>query len=234
MFRIKTTITRNDYSTTTHSNWNELLPSKKNQHQRSTELKNEKMDLFFYKLLNLLMKDGKKTKASKILLTMLLVLKQKIIKELERKNSTTQNSFTNNPNLSLNPTHTTNTIHNISHTITPFKTQKEFSVNFTLLRLISRAIENITPNVEVRKVRVAGSTYIVPAIISKKKQETLALKWLIESAKKRQKSSKFSFASCLADEILDASKKMGLARQKRDELHRLAQTNRAYIRYRWW
>ena len=115
-----------------------------------------------------------------------------------------------------------------------FSSQKEFSVNFTLLRVISRALENIKPNIEVRKVRVAGSTYIVPAIISKKKQETLALKWLLESAKKRQKNSKLEFSSCLADEILDASRKMGQARQKRDELHRLAQTNRAYIRYRWW
>ena len=52
--------------------------------------------------------------------------------------------------------------------------------------------------------------------------------------KKRQKNSKLDFATCLADEILDASKKVGQARQKRDDLHRLALSNRAYIRYRWW
>lgn len=158
-----------------------------------------RFDLFFKKFTNLIMIDGKKNKASKIIFTMLLILKKRIKKDLEKK------------------------------TI-----QKEFSLNFTLLSVISQALENITPNLEVRKVRVAGSTYIVPAAISKKKQETLALKWLIESAKKRQKNTKLDFSSCLADEILDASKKIGQSRQKRDELHRLAQMNRAYIRYRWW
>lgn len=105
---------------------------------------------------------------------------------------------------------------------------------FTVLRVLFRAVENITPSVEVRKVRVSGSTHSVPAILSKKKQESRALKWLLESAQKRQKHSKAPFSKCLADEILDASRKMGQARQKRDELHRLAQMNRAFIRYRWW
>lgn len=157
-------------------------------------------DLFFSKFTNLLMLDGKKIKASKILFNMLIILKKKIKRDFEKKN----------------------------------QFQNEIRLNFTLLRIISKALENITPNLEVRKVRVAGSTYIVPAVLSKKKQETLALKWIIESAKKRQKNSKLDISTCLADEILDASKKLGHARQKRDELHRLAQMNRAYIRYRWW
>ena len=58
---------------------------------------------------------------------------------------------------------------------------------FELFLLLSQALENVTPNLEVRKVRVAGSTYLVPAVLSKKKQETLALKWLIESTKKDKK-----------------------------------------------
>lgn len=111
---------------------------------------------------------------------------------------------------------------------------KDLSLDFTVLHVILKAFDNLMPSVEIRKVRVAGSTYLVPAIISKKKQETLALKWLIDSAKKRQKNAKFDFSTCLADEILDASRKLGQARQKRDELHRLAQINRAYMRYRWW
>lgn len=166
---------------------------------------NTRFDLFFKKFTNLLMKDGKKIKASKIVFDMLAVLKKRIKKDLEKKNHgpCSQDFF-------------------------------EIPVNFELLRLLSQAIENVTPNLEVRKVRVAGSTYLVPAVLSKKKQETLALKWLIESTKKRQKNSKLDFATCLADEFLDASKKLGQARQKRDELHRLALLNRAYIRYRWW
>lgn len=168
---------------------------------KSVNLSPTRFDLFFKKFTNLLMIDGKKTKASKIIFNMLLILKKRIKKDLEKKNQ---------------------------------PSQKELPLNFTLLRVISRALENITPSLEVRKVRVAGSTYIVPAVLSKKKQETLALKWIIESAKKRQKNSKLDFSTCLADEILDASRKLGQARQKRDELHRLAQLNRAYIRYRWW
>jgi small subunit ribosomal protein S7 len=157
-----------------------------------------RFDVFFKKCINLMMKDGKKLKASKIFFTTILILKNRLKKDLEKKN------------------------------------QREISLKITLLRLISQALENITPSLEVRKVRVAGSTYLVPSILSKKKQETLALKWLLEAAKKRKKNSNTCFAACLADEILDASKKAGHARQKRDELHRVAQANRASLRYRWW
>lgn len=111
--------------------------------------------------------------------------------------------------------------------------QKE-SFNISVLHVLAQAVENVTPSLEVRKVRVAGTTYLVPAILSKKRQETLAIRWIIESAKKRKKNLKFNFSECLADEIYEASKKQGNARQKRDELHRLAEANRAYIRYRWW
>jgi small subunit ribosomal protein S7 len=166
-----------------------------------------RFDLFFKKFTNLLMKDGKKLKASKILFDMLVILKKRIKKDLEKKNQFTNS---NSEILLLEP------------------------LNFELLRLISQALENVTPSLEVRKVRVAGSTYLVPAVLSKKKQENLALKWLLESTKKRQKNSKLEFSVCLADELFDASKKLGQTRQKRDELHRLAQMNRAYIRYRWW
>ena len=174
-------------------------------------------DLFIKKFTNFLMKDGKKIKASKIIFNMLVILKKKIKKDLEKNNKLHSNLLLNDPqfqNLGL--------------------THKKMSINFLLLRLTLKAIENITPSLEVRKVRIAGSTYLVPSILSKKKQETLALKWLIEAAQKRQKSSKLGFSTCLAEEILDASRKLGQARQKRDELHRLALMNRAYIRYRWW
>jgi len=100
--------------------------------------------------------------------------------------------------------------------------------------IVDQAILNCMPSLEVRKVRVAGTTYLVPAMIAKKKQEALAMRWIIEAAKKKKKVSKLSFAQCLADEIFDAFLKQGYARTKRNELHRLAEANRAYIRYRWW
>lgn len=102
------------------------------------------------------------------------------------------------------------------------------------LEIVETAILNCMPHLQVRKVRVAGTTYLVPALLAKKKQEALAIRWIIEAAKKKKKSSKLSFAECLADEIIDAYLKQGYARAKRAELHRLAEMNRAYIRYRWW
>lgn len=100
--------------------------------------------------------------------------------------------------------------------------------------LLLQAIDNVKPSVEVRKVRKGGITYQVPAIIRKKRQETLAIRWIIDAAKKRKKNSKTRFAECLALELTEASKKFGKPRQKRDELHKLAESNRAYIRFRWW
>ena len=113
------------------------------------------------------------------------------------------------------------------------KTRKH-TQNVTAPEIIDQAIRNCMPSLEVRKVRVAGTTYLVPAMIPKKKQETLAIRWIIEAAKKKKKTSKLSFAQCLAEEIYDAFLKQGYARTKRNELHRLAEANRAYIRYRWW
>ena len=174
---------------------------KKNLHNLQKPSSATRFDLFITKLTHLIMKDGKKLKASRIILTTLTVLHKKIKKEAEKKNTLSQ---------------------------------KENLTNLTLLGVISQAIENVTPSLEVRKVRVSGSTYLVPAVLSKKKQETLAFKWLVEAAKRKQSTASLDFSTCLADEILDASRKLGQARQKREELHRLAQMNRAYIRYRWW
>ena len=100
--------------------------------------------------------------------------------------------------------------------------------------LFSQALENVKPSLEVRKVRIAGNTYLVPAVVPQKKQYSMAIKWILESAAQRKKKSKNPFSHCLAEELLDASQKQGQAREKRDVLHRLAQANRAYIRYRWW
>lgn len=159
------------------------------------------------KFINLLIKDGKKTKASKLFFEMLWFLKKRI----EGRDFTGDKSISKPENFS----------------------KSSFS-DLSTLYYFSQALQNVMPTLEVRKVRVSGSTYLVPAILYKKRQESLAMKWIIEAAKKKQKSSKSNFAQCLADEVYDASKKLGQARQKRDDLHRLAQANRAYMRYRWW
>ena len=169
--------------------------------QNSFDFFEVNQELFLKKFTNLVMKNGKKNKASKIMFETFTLLKRKIQSQGEKKQSGT------------------------SHESENF---------FSVFYLLFKALENITPSLHVRKVRVSGSTYLVPAVLSKKKQETLALKWLLEAAKKRQKTSKWGFAACLTDEILEAFRKSGYARLKRDEFHRLAQQNRANSRYRWW
>lgn len=104
-----------------------------------------------------------------------------------------------------------------------------------ILRLLVNAIENVKPVCEVKKIRISGTTQLVPSIIAINRQETLAIRWMLEAAAKRRISKKsVSLDQCLADEILDASRKMGIARKKRDDLHKLAQANRSFSHYRWW
>ena len=110
----------------------------------------------------------------------------------------------------------------------------DFLTTQTLLttQFLEKAINNIKPNLEVRKVRRGGTTYQVPTILRRKRSEKLAIQWLIESAQKNKKKS--SFSESLANELLQAFYKSGEASQKRNILLQLAESNRAYIRYRWW
>lgn len=100
--------------------------------------------------------------------------------------------------------------------------------------LFSQAIENIQPTVEVRSVKISGRSYQVPCVIHRKRQQTLAMRWIIDFAKKRKKTSNILFSECLALELFEALKKSGKVKQKRDILHQQAESNRAYIRFKWW
>ena len=100
--------------------------------------------------------------------------------------------------------------------------------------LLFSTIKNVQPSLEGRKCRVAGTTKIVPAIVSEKRGCALAIRWIIESAEKRRKTSKMPFFRCLAQELLDAFNKQGGARQRRDQYHKTCQSNRGNLRYRWW
>ena len=100
--------------------------------------------------------------------------------------------------------------------------------------ILYRAIENVKPPLELRRVRKGGTTYQVPAIVSQKRQERLAIKWIIEWACKRKNKKNNSFSESLVIEILEAFNKTGQPRQKRDEILKIAEFNRAYTRYRWW
>jgi len=92
------------------------------------------------------------------------------------------------------------------------------------------AIRNVTPQLKVKSRRVGGATYQVPIEVSQKVGLSLALRWLVDSA--RARSGK-SMAEKLAAELSDASKGQGVTVKKRDDTHRMAEANRAFAHYRW-
>lgn len=150
------------------------------------------------KFINLIMVDGKKTKAVKLFNDALDLLQKRVHGELQKEND------------------------------------KKTSKNEDVLQIVFQAISNVTPCLEVRKVRRAGTTYLVPAMVSDTRGRGQGIRWIIEAARERRKNRSLSFSQCLAEELYLASKKQGKAREKRKELHNVALANRAFSRYRWW
>jgi len=98
------------------------------------------------------------------------------------------------------------------------------------LELFETALENIRPQVEVKSRRVGGSTYQVPVEVRPVRRNALAMRWLVEAARKRGEKS---MAQRLANEMLDASDSKGSAVKKREDVHRMAEANKAFAHYRW-
>ncbi|MBI2622011.1 30S ribosomal protein S7 [Candidatus Microgenomates bacterium] len=99
--------------------------------------------------------------------------------------------------------------------------------------LFDKAVFNISPRMEVRPRRVGGASYQIPMEVRTDRKITLALRWLIETARKRSSKEYHSFAQKLAAEILDASQNTGEAIKKRDMMHRMAEANKAFAHFRW-
>jgi small subunit ribosomal protein S7 len=99
---------------------------------------------------------------------------------------------------------------------------------------VKDAISHIKPSLETRKKKIAGVARHVPAIVPLSRGEGVAIRWVLSAAKEKQRRGGRELAKCLSDELLDAYLKRGEARQKRDLLHKLAEGNRSYVRYRWW
>ena len=98
------------------------------------------------------------------------------------------------------------------------------------IKIFNDAINNIRPNLEVRSRRVGGATYQVPVEVKTKRSQTLALRWLLEATRKRKNKS---MADKLFNELMDASQKKGAAIKKREDTHRMAESNKAFAHYRW-
>lgn len=98
------------------------------------------------------------------------------------------------------------------------------------IEVFNKALENVRPTVEVRSRRVGGATYQVPVEIPQYRQDALAIRWIIGGARGRKGTE---MAQALAYELADAYKGEGGAVRKRDEVHRMAEANRAFAHYRW-
>ena len=96
--------------------------------------------------------------------------------------------------------------------------------------VFTQAVEHVKPSVEVRSKRVGGATYQVPMQVNKTRQQSLAIRWLIGSARER---SEHTMEERLSGELLDAANNRGNAVKKREDTHRMADANKAFSHYRW-
>ena len=98
------------------------------------------------------------------------------------------------------------------------------------LEVLDTALENVAPMVEVKSRRVGGATYQVPIEVRPLRRQALAMRWLIDAARKRgEKSMNLK----LAGELMDAAEQRGSAVKKREDTHRMAEANKAFAHYRW-
>jgi small subunit ribosomal protein S7 len=98
------------------------------------------------------------------------------------------------------------------------------------IQVLSTALDNVKPVVEVKSRRVGGATYQVPIEVRSTRRQTLAMRWVIEAARARTEKS---MAFRLAHELMDASENRGAAVRKREDTHRMAEANKAFAHYRW-
>jgi small subunit ribosomal protein S7 len=98
------------------------------------------------------------------------------------------------------------------------------------IELLTQALDNVKPMVEVKSRRVGGATYQVPVEVRSTRRQTLAMRWLIDAAAAR---SEKSMSQRLAAELLEASENRGAAVRKREDTHRMADANKAFAHYRW-
>ena len=98
------------------------------------------------------------------------------------------------------------------------------------IEVLSTALDNVKPVVEVKSRRVGGATYQVPVEVRSTRRQTLAMRWVIEAARDR---SEKSMAFRLAHELMDAAENRGAAVRKREDTHRMAEANKAFAHYRW-
>ena len=98
------------------------------------------------------------------------------------------------------------------------------------LGVLKRAVENIKPQLEVKSRRVGGATYQVPVEVKPRRANTLAIRWVVGYSRQRREKT---MAERLANELLDASNGIGAAVKRREDMHKMAESNKAFAHYRW-
>jgi small subunit ribosomal protein S7 len=98
------------------------------------------------------------------------------------------------------------------------------------LSTVKRAVENVKPALEVRSRRVGGATYQVPVEVRPRRANTLAIRWIIGFARARREKT---MAERLAGELLDAANGLGASVKRREDMHKMAESNKAFAHYRW-
>ncbi len=98
------------------------------------------------------------------------------------------------------------------------------------LKMFHEAIDNVRPAVEVRSRRVGGATYQVPIEVRHDRRQALAIRWIVELARKRSENT---MTERLSGELMDAANNRGAAVKKREDTHRMAEANKAFSHYRW-
>ena len=98
------------------------------------------------------------------------------------------------------------------------------------IKVFHDAIDNVMPSVEVRSRRVGGATYQVPVEVKNKRAQALAIRWLVESARKRKDKH---MSDKIFNELYDAYEKKGAAVKKREDVHKMAESNKAFAHFRW-
>ncbi|MEC8502643.1 MAG: 30S ribosomal protein S7 [Actinomycetota bacterium] len=98
------------------------------------------------------------------------------------------------------------------------------------LDTVRRAIDNVKPPLEVRSRRVGGATYQVPVEVRPRRASTLAIRWIVEYSRARRERT---MAECLAAELMDAANGLRASMKKRDDMQKMAESNKAFAHYRW-
>jgi small subunit ribosomal protein S7 len=98
------------------------------------------------------------------------------------------------------------------------------------LTVLKRAVENVKPQLEVRSRRVGGATYQVPVEVRPRRANTLAIRWVVGYARQRRERT---MAERLAAELMDASNGVGASMKRKEDLHKMAESNKAFAHYRW-